>query len=101
MRVFEGPGEMRARCRELDWAATPLGPVESWPGMLVSVVRLVMPNGIAHNVLWGPELVQIYNDAYAGLIGDRHPDALGKPNLEFWSELREINAPIFVRVLAG
>ncbi len=29
--LFVGPGELRARCRALDWAATPLGPVEAWP----------------------------------------------------------------------
>jgi signal transduction histidine kinase len=26
---------------------------------------------------WGPEFVQFYNDAYAKLIGAKHPDALG------------------------
>jgi hypothetical protein len=28
---FGGAGEMREGCRAFDWAATPLGPVESWP----------------------------------------------------------------------
>ena len=27
--------------------------------------------------MWGPELVMVYNDAYAPLLGERHPEALG------------------------
>ena len=29
-RLFAGPGETRERLRRTDWAATPLGPVETW-----------------------------------------------------------------------
>jgi len=36
--LFAGPGEVRARCRALDWAATPLGPVERWPASLRTAV---------------------------------------------------------------
>ena len=40
--LFAGEGEMRARCRALDWAATPLGPVETWPAALRWIVRTAM-----------------------------------------------------------
>ena len=29
-------------------------------------------------LMWGPELVMVYNDAYAPTLGNRHPDALGR-----------------------
>jgi hypothetical protein len=29
--VFPGDSEIAARCRALDWDATPLGPVATWP----------------------------------------------------------------------
>jgi hypothetical protein len=31
---------MAARCRAMDWSATPLGPVEGWPAALRSGVRV-------------------------------------------------------------
>lgn len=43
--LFDGPGEMRALCRLRDWAATPLGPVASWP------VSLFGDDGVIAGVL--------------------------------------------------
>jgi hypothetical protein len=40
--LFGGPGELRERCRALDWAAVPLGPVEGWPPVLYTAVRLLL-----------------------------------------------------------
>jgi hypothetical protein len=52
-------------------------------------------------VLSGPELVQIYNDAYAKLMGARHPGGLGQPNRLCWPEVWVFNAPVFAAVLRG
>ena len=92
---------MRRRIREFDWAATPLGPIESWPAALRSTVDTMLASAFANIVLWGPELIQIYNDAYAPIIGAKHPAALGHGNREVWPEVWDINGPIFDRVLAG
>ena len=61
--LFAGPGELRARCRAHDWAATELGPVESWPPSLRALAPLVLSSGVPSLVFWGPELTLIYNDA--------------------------------------
>ncbi len=53
-RLFAGPGEMRARCRALDWPATPLGPVEGWPQSLRTAVALCLASGFPMLVMWGP-----------------------------------------------
>nr|WP_280856134.1 PAS domain-containing protein [Pararoseomonas indoligenes] len=52
-------------------------------------------------VLWGPELIQIYNDGYRGLMGTKHPAGLGEAARECWPEAWESNAPIYRRVWAG
>ena len=98
---FAGDGEMRKRVREFDWASTPLGAMERWPIALRSTVDTMLSSAFASIVLWGPELVQIYNDAYVPIIGVKHPAALGHGNREVWPELWDINGPIFERVLAG
>jgi hypothetical protein len=98
---FAGTGEMRERVRELDWASTPLGPVEGWPATLVTIVDVMLGSAFPQILLWGPDLVQIYNDAYRPLIGMKHPSALGQPIRDCWPELWEISRPQFERVLAG
>jgi two-component sensor histidine kinase len=50
-------------------------------------------------IFWGPELVALYNDAYAPTIGDKHPRALGRPARESWTELWDDLEPLLRRVL--
>ena len=92
---------MRRRVREFDWAATPLGPIDHWPLTLRSTVDTMLASAFASIVLWGPELIQIYNDAYVPIIGVKHPAALGHGNREVWPEVWDINGPILERVLGG
>jgi signal transduction histidine kinase len=99
--IFDGPGEMRALCRRFDWTATPLGRVEDWSPTLRTAAQMVLGSGLPNVVLWGPALIQLYNDAYAELIRGKHPRALGQPTRESWPEVWHINAPIYERVFAG
>lgn len=92
---------MAERCRNLDWGTTALGPVENWPQSLRTAAAVALRSGFPSILVWGPELVQIYNDAYATLIGMKHPAALGMPTHECWPEIRHIQEPIFARVFAG
>ncbi|HKJ88713.1 MAG TPA: PAS domain S-box protein, partial [Gammaproteobacteria bacterium] len=50
---------------------------------------------------WGPERALLNNDAYGALLGDRHPEALGRPFFEVWPELEETLGPRLERVYAG
>jgi hypothetical protein len=92
---------MRARCRALDWSRTPLGDVEAWPISLKIAAQTVLSGGFPMLVLWGPELIQLFNDAYLPFLGAKHTSALGQPTRECWPELWHINAPIFQRVMTG
>jgi PAS domain S-box-containing protein len=94
-------GEMAWRVREYDWAATPLGPIRLWPMSLRMIVQTVLAHPVAAIVLWGPQLIQIYNDAYRDLMGVKHPAGLGQPTHECWPEVMHINAPIYARVRQG
>ncbi len=56
-----------------DWATTPLGPHDRWPASLRAVVSLVLESRIPMAIFWGPSQTAIYNAAYRGAVGDRHP----------------------------
>ncbi len=100
-RMFPGTGEMAERCRAFDWASTPLGAVEQWPQSLRTAAQLTLASIFPSIVLWGPELIQIYNAGYRPILGVKHPAGLGQPTHDCWPEVRHINAPIFDRVLQG
>ena len=50
---------------------------------------------------WGEQLSFIYNDAYAPILGAKHPDAFGRPFEQVWSEIWPDIAPLVERALAG
>src|SRR5688572_12267574 len=91
-RLFDGPGEMRALARAFDWSATPLGPTIQWSHSLRTIVSTALASRHPMFIWWGPELVQIYNDAYRPSLagGGRHPRALGTRGADFWTEIWEI-----------
>lgn len=99
--LFAGPGETRAKLRETDWARTPLGPVESWPAELRAAIRTVLPSEIPMLLWWGPELVQIFNDAYTSMIGAKYPEAVAQPARQCWPEVWDEVGPLAEHVLAG
>jgi PAS domain S-box-containing protein len=98
---FEGTGEVRRLARSMDWAGTSLGPVEGWSTTLLHTVRTALDSPFPVNLWCGPELVLIYNDAYRDILGDKHPDALGRPGTEVWSEIWSDIAPMFRQIREG
>ncbi|MGC2618854.1 MAG: ATP-binding protein [Acidobacteriaceae bacterium] len=86
--LFAGGGEVGALMGAMDWAQTPLGPVESWPQSLRTTVRILLTSRFAMWMAWGPELTFLYNDTYSKVtLGKKHPWALGKAAPEVWSEI--------------
>ncbi|GIJ45017.1 hypothetical protein Val02_19030 [Virgisporangium aliadipatigenens] len=96
--LFGGAGEARRTLREVDWAATPLGPVSSWPRALRGAVRTALSSNFACVIGWGPERVQLYNDAAVPLFGARHP-AQGVPWPACWPEFVERVGPQYEHVM--
>ncbi|MEP7065913.1 MAG: ATP-binding protein [Gemmatimonadota bacterium] len=99
--LYSCAGEMRARVRDFDWAATPLGCSGEWPASLRHAVDIVLGCGFPAILVWGPQLIQIYNDAYVPLIGAKHPRALGLPTHACWPEIRDVQERYFARVFRG
>jgi len=52
-------------------------------------------------LMWGPELVMIYNDGYAPILGERHPAALGERLSVVWTDVWADIAPMITDVFAG
>jgi PAS domain S-box-containing protein len=89
-----GSGEMADLIRAYRWASTPLGPIEQWSPELVAIVNLTVSSPLPARMLWGPDLILIYNDGYRYIPGKRHPDALGKPAREVYRESWDVVGPI-------
>jgi len=100
-RLFPGEEEMARLCRAHDWGRTPLGPTVNWSAQLRTTVTTLLGVRFPMLVVWGPEYVMLYNDAYRVLMGPRHPGGLGQRNADCWPEFWDINEPIFGRALAG
>ncbi len=78
---------MAGRIAEMDWSATPLGPSDRWPAALRTAVDLCLGGRFPMFVWWGPQLINLYNDAYAPILRQRHPAALGKPARAVWGDI--------------
>jgi len=83
--VFDGPGTARARHRTVDWTATSLGPVSTWSAGLRTMARTVLASRFPMILFWGPDYVQIYNDAFGPSLGAKA--AAGRPGRESWAEI--------------
>lgn len=90
--------EMWNMVREKDWSETPLGAAEQWPAGLRAAVDLILGCEFPMIVLWGPDLIQVYNDGYRAIMADKHPRGLGQATRECWPEVWHINEPIYARV---
>lgn len=93
-------GEMGARVSRHDWSATPLGPLSAWPASLRIAAGMVLSSRFPSCLVWGPDLISIYNDAFVPILGAK-PDALGRPFNEVWSEAWSLIGPIAERAYAG
>ncbi len=96
---LSGGGETGALIRAHDWARTPLGPIEQWPQSLRTSVSICLKSRFAILIWWGREFVKLYNDAYATILGRKHPQALGSPGTAVWPEVWHIIGPMLQGVM--
>ena len=93
-------GGMAERVDAFDWSATALGPRAGWPPELETFVRNILESGFPAAIVWGKDLVTIYNDAFRPILGSK-PEALGRSFAEVWAEAWDNIAPIADRAFAG
>ncbi|MDX2263399.1 MAG: PAS domain-containing protein [Hyphomicrobiales bacterium] len=101
LSFLSGGGEMGARMRRHDWAASVLGAPEAWPCNLQTLVSLMLGSEQPMFVAWGPERIMLYNDGYAQLCGERHPAAMGSAFVEVWADIMHEVGPILDKAYAG
>lgn len=83
-----------------DWASTPVGHPSTWSNALRTAVSTCLSSNFPLLVLWGPDLVKIYNDGYREMIGtEKHPRALGAPVADIWPEIWDTIGPMFEAVV--
>ncbi|WP_309092037.1 GAF domain-containing protein, partial [Phenylobacterium sp.] len=78
-----------------------LGLPGEWPQALANAAALVLQSAFPMFIIWGPERRLIYNAAYCAILGDKHPDALGRPMFEVWAEVRHHIEPIIDAAFQG
>jgi PAS domain S-box-containing protein len=98
---LSGGGEMGQLIRSMDWSATPLGPLSGWPQSLRTSVSLCLSSTFPILVAWGPDDIQIYNDAYRPICGAKHPEAMGAPFKLCWATALPVVGDAFDRAHAG
>ncbi len=99
--LFAGGGEMGLLLSRIDWANTPLGIDSGWSPALRTMVGMLLRNRFPLLLWWGPELVQIYNDAYSPILGAKHPRSLGQPAADCWSEIWDVVGPMIEAPFRG
>jgi PAS domain S-box-containing protein len=92
-------GEMAECIREFAWERTSVGPMARWPESFLCAVNLMLESQFPTVLLWGPELVVMYNDAYQPLMAEKHPGGLGQAAEDCWREAWHIIGPLFGAVL--
>ena len=94
-------GMLRVFAGDSDWSASPLGPPSLWPAELLQCFALCMDSLAAMAVCWGPELCLLYGPAYAPLLAEKHPAALGQSARYAWADIWDVIEPQLKAVLAS
>ncbi|MCA1245277.1 PAS domain S-box protein [Massilia sp. MS-15] len=87
--------------RAYPWDRTALGPIHGWPGVLKTTVGAILRSPVPIVTLWGEDGFMIYNDAYSGFAGGRHPQLLGSKVREGWPEVADFNDNVMKCVMRG
>ncbi len=69
-----------------DWSRTSLGLIDRWDPAVRAAIDLLLESPVPMMMLAGPSCVVLYNDAYAEMLGGRHPSVLGRPAAEAFGE---------------
>jgi two-component sensor histidine kinase len=96
-----GGGKNGALILATDWSNTSLGPISGWPESLKTTVGILLHSPVPIVLLWGPDGIMIYNDAYSIFAGSRHPLLFGSKVREGWPEVADFNDNVMQVGLRG
>ncbi len=96
-----GAAEAAQLIRSTAWLSTSLGASETWSTALRTAVDLLLACQFPMVLLWGADLIQVYNDGYRVIMGNKHPAGMGQATAACWPEVWKFNQPIYTRVWEG
>lgn len=93
---FPAADEIRA----IDWKANPLGDPGGWPVALKTAVQMMLESRFPKAVVWGPDLITLFNDAFRPILGEK-TNCMGERFDVIWAEAWTDIGPIAERAFAG
>jgi signal transduction histidine kinase len=94
-------GAMAKQIDAFEWPRSALGSQEGWPSSLKTICALMLDSRFPMFVAWGEGLTFLYNDAYAEILGTKHPAALGASFHDVWHEIWGDISPLVDRAMSG
>ncbi|WP_425928248.1 response regulator [Pseudomonas sp. NyZ201] len=91
---------MSEAVRQFDWSGTSLGPLHRWPNSLRIAVDLMLASRFPSCLVWGSDMITLYNDAFVPILGNK-PNPLGRPFNEVWSDIWGEVGELVFRVMEG
>ena len=98
---FFGKSPVGMLAQSIDWNHHPLGPVVSWSREIKMAINIIMGSKVPMFISWGKERSFFYNDAYAVILGKKHPAAFGNKFYNIWSEIWKDIEPLILTVDRG
>jgi len=75
--------------------------MEQWPASLRSALSMMLNSPESLYLVWGPELMFFFNDAYRPILGPRLAGALGQSIKTLWADAWEQVRPMVEQAFAG
>ena len=94
-------GEMGRLIHAQDWRGTALGPPDSWPSTLKSMLATLLSSPQPMILGWGPGFLTFFNNSYRQIMGSRFTGLSGVPAAELLTEFWEKIEPIAQSALGG
>lgn len=98
---LQNTGEVGKLIRQKDWKNSALGSPDGWPPSLRIITNLALNSKFPMFIAWGKNYSFIYNDAYAEILGEKHPQALGANFQDVWTEIWDNIQPIVLHSMDG
>lgn len=95
------PGEAANLVAACDWPTCSLGPFAGWPPALRAAIRMMLASKFPMFITWGENFPYLYNDACIPIVGDRHPQAFGRPFAAVWPEVWDELSPLLRQAQGG
>lgn len=96
-----GHSDVGKMASQIDWSNHDMGDVDTWSQSFRTSLSIVLNSKFPMFISWGKNRWFFYNDAYAVILGNKHPAAFGKRFIDVWPEIWSDIAPLIQSVDAG